>query len=52
MNNCYKIGGKEYRKSDATVTVAALDYASMYLQHGKRFPHFGKMVVSLEGFLN
>jgi hypothetical protein len=52
LNNCYLIGGKAYLKHLARDTVNVLDIAKMYLDFPCKFSYFGKLVKSIEDFLN
>jgi hypothetical protein len=52
LNNCYAIGGKVYLKHQARDTVNVLDYAKMYLEFPYKSSYFGKLVKSIEAFLN
>lgn len=51
LNACYSIGGKSYSKSEARNTVAALDYAFVYVELRERIPFLDRLATSVDRFL-
>lgn len=51
MNDCYGIGGKTYIKSQAQITVDALDCAHVYLALGDKLPYLKKLCGIITEFL-
>lgn len=51
MVACYALGGVTYLKGNAQATMDALDYASIYLELGERFPDLKKLIEIIEAFL-
>jgi hypothetical protein len=53
LNTCYAIGGKTYQKrhTQLQATVDAIDYAIVYCDLGKRFPHLGRFIACIDAFL-
>jgi hypothetical protein len=51
MVACYALGGATYLKGQALAAMEALDYASIYLELGEKFPDLKKLCEILEGFL-
>lgn len=51
LNACYMIAGKTYEKKKAATTVAALDYAFLYLEQANRIEYLRKLVDVIDEFL-
>jgi hypothetical protein len=51
LDQCYALAGQRYRKGNAPTTVAALDFAAVYLALRARFNHLDRLVSHLEAFL-
>jgi hypothetical protein len=52
LKACYAIGGKMYEKHAALTTVNALEFARVYFELGKRFPHLQRLIANIEAFLS
>ncbi len=52
LNSCYGIAGKTYQKRHANATVDVLDYALIYCQTAKKFPHLDRLIGSIGLFLS
>lgn len=51
LDACYKIGGKEYAKANAAITVNALDFEHIYFGLQDKIPYLKKLVGHIEDFL-
>ncbi len=51
LNDCYGIGGKEYRKAAAEDTVNALDFSEVYVHTIAKFLHLERLADSINAFL-
>jgi hypothetical protein len=52
LNNCYAIGGKAYAKHQAKDTVAALDYALIYMALTQKFRYLARLIGTIDSFLS
>ena len=51
LHASYMIGGKEYKKSNAEITVNALDFEYIYFDLQEKIPHLKQLVNNIEVFL-
>jgi hypothetical protein len=51
LKACYALGGKTYQKSNATTTVNAIDYTSLYFHLTQKIAYLSKLVNSIDSFL-
>jgi hypothetical protein len=52
LDACYRLGGRRYIKGASNSTIAALDYALIYLQVRTRFPDLDALLTSIDHFLS
>lgn len=51
LDNCYKLVGKEYSKSNST-TVDAIDYENLYLNTRQKFVHLNNLMNCIDEFVD
>ena len=51
LDQCYALAGQQYRKGNAPTTVAALDFAAMYLTLRGKIVYLDRLIAHLEAFL-
>jgi hypothetical protein len=51
LNNCYQIGRRTYSKRQAQVTINALDYSLIYLEHPARNRYLKQLIAAIDAFL-
>ncbi len=51
LDNCYSIGGKQYKKGSED-TPNALDFAHIYMTLPLKFIHFSRLIASIDAFLS
>jgi hypothetical protein len=52
MNDCYQIGGEEYRKDNSSRTAKKLDYAQVYFNLRGKIPYLDRLLSDIDEFLD